>query len=152
MKITTHSPEKTKKLAQKLIQDFLEAEQNRPNALVVSLEGDLGAGKTTFSQGIAQALGISQWIKSPTFVLMREYRLSNPTSQEPNIKYLYHLDCYRLKEAKALLEIGLKEILANRQNIVLIEWGEKLKELLPDNAIKIQFKHLGKNEREIKIR
>ncbi len=156
MEFKTNNPTETRKLAKKLVQVFVQSEKNRKNALVVSLEGELGTGKTTFAQGLAKALGIENWIKSPTFILMREHNISQkPESPKTYDLYgltaLIHMDCYRLTKPDALIEVGLKDILKDPQNIILIEWGEKITKFLPQNTIKIKFKHLNHDQREIKI-
>ncbi len=181
MEFKTNNPNETRKLAKKLVQIFVQSEKNRKNALVVSLEGDLGSGKTTFTQGFAKAIGVESWIKSPTFILMREHVIKNKKSnvrtvsrstrqnldsslrsefknQNDDLKikssepsHFYHVDCYRLKKPEVLIDIGLKDILKDSKNIVLIEWGEKLKKLLPQNAIRISFKYLDHDQRKIKI-
>ncbi|TRZ81442.1 tRNA (adenosine(37)-N6)-threonylcarbamoyltransferase complex ATPase subunit type 1 TsaE [bacterium] len=151
MKFKTNNPVETRELAKKLVQIFVQSEKNRKNALVVSLEGELGTGKTTFTQGLAKALGVESWIKSPTFILMREHIIQNKKLKNNNLSRLYHVDCYRLTKPEALIEIGLKDILKDPQNIVLIEWGEKIAKFLPQNTIRIKFKHLSHDQREIKI-
>src|SRR3989338_1835026 len=87
---------------------------------VIALSGELGAGKTTFVQGFAKGLGIKEKIISPTFVLIRQHLIPN------NTKTLYHIDLYRLENKADLKQIGLEEILLDPDNIVLIEWAEKL--------------------------
>ena len=108
-------------------------------ARVLGLTGDLGAGKTTFLQGFAKGLGIKEKILSPTFIIIR--RLRN----------FYHIDCYRIKKPKEILNLGFKEIMSDPKNIVAIEWAERIRPLLPKSAILVQFKPVGKNKREIKI-
>lgn len=149
MEFKTYNFEETIKLGKKLALDFLESEQHRKSALVIVLEGDLGAGKTTITQGFAQALGVESWIKSPTFVLMREHKINRENTKLNSLTTLIHIDCYRVDNPDALTEIGLKDILADPQNIVFIEWGEKIAKLLPKNTIRIKIKHLKENERKI---
>ena len=152
MKFITKNPKETRDLAKKLIHDFLEAEKNRKQALIISLEGDLGAGKTTFTQGLAKELGVHDWIKSPTNIIMREHKLSSKFKvQSSNLESFYHIDCYRLQEPEHMLEMGFKDIISDPENIVLIEWGEKLTKLLPRNIIRIKFKHLKEEKREITV-
>lgn len=163
MEFKTNNFEETIKLGKKLALDFLESEQHRKSALVIVLEGDLGAGKTTITQGFAQTLGVESWIKSPTFVLMREHKLSSKyevrstehkekNSKLSSLTTLIHIDCYRVDNPDALIEIGLKDILADPKNIVFIEWGEKIVKFLPKNTIRIKIKHLEKDERLIEIK
>lgn len=110
---------------------------------ILGLEGKLGAGKTVFAQGAAQGLGIQKTIKSPTFVLMRKYALASHG-------WFYHIDCYRLEKPQELLDLGFKKIIKGN-NIVLIEWAGKVKEVLPEKTIWVKFKVKGKNERRIAI-
>ncbi|MEK7507051.1 MAG: tRNA (adenosine(37)-N6)-threonylcarbamoyltransferase complex ATPase subunit type 1 TsaE [Patescibacteria group bacterium] len=115
-------------------------------ATVVALEGELGAGKTTFAKAFAKALGVKQKLTSPTFVLMRAYHLSPKTYNQ-----LVHIDCYRLKNYKDLLPLGIKKIIAEPGNIVLIEWAERVKPILPKKCIWVHMDHISQNERTIKI-
>lgn len=103
--------------------------------MILALTGELGAGKTTFVQGFLSGLGVRRRAVSPTFILMR--RFGN----------VYHLDAYRLKEPRELEKIGFKEITADPQNVVLVEWADKVRCLIPRNATWIKFKH-GKQESE----
>lgn len=109
---------------------------------IVRLEGDLGAGKTHFVKGVASHFGISQeLVSSPTFTIIHEYEGELP---------IFHFDCYRLKHEQEAIEIGIEEYLYS-DGISLIEWPEKIEELLPSNTIKVQLKHLSENKREIVI-
>lgn len=142
----TFSSQETKKLAGLLAKKFLTG-QKRKNALVLALSGDLGSGKTTFTQGFLKSLGIKKKITSSTFVLVKNYKL-----KVESFKTVYHIDCYRIKKTKELTDLGLKVILKNSRNIVLIEWPEKIQRLLPKNSVWLKFKHGEKeNIREIKI-
>lgn len=117
---------------------------------VLALTGDLGAGKTTLIKGIAQGLGIKKIITSPTFVLMKIYSINKA---QRTIHKLVHLDCYRLKSAQDILNIGAQEYFGRPDTVVVIEWAEKIKPILPKNAIKLKL-GLGKksNERKIQIK
>ncbi len=115
--------------------------------LVIALEGDLGAGKTTFTQAFAKALGVAKQLKSPTFVLMKHYALHDV----PGYSTLYHLDCYRLQNPKDLEPLGVEHILKQPGNIVLIEWAERVKDVLPPEHIRIQIEHSTEQERNIHI-
>lgn len=103
---------------------------------IFALTGNLGSGKTTFAQGVAKALGIRRRITSPTFIIMNHHKI--PRSQLLNF---YHIDTYRLHSGKELKELGLPKILKDKNNIVVIEWAEKVKRLLPKNATRIHFSH-----------
>lgn len=112
---------------------------------VIALTGELGAGKTTFVQGFAQGLGIKDKIISPTFVLIRQHKIPH------GIKTLYHIDLYRLEDSKDLKNLGIEEILSNSDNIVLIEWAEKIKTILPKNTTYITLNRIDERFREIKV-
>jgi len=126
----------TKKLA-KNIADKIRRIKNNKNAVIIALQGDLGAGKTTFVQFFAKAVGIKNKLTSPTFVLMKKY------------KNLYHIDCYRIRDAKDISALDFKEIISIPQNIVLIEWAEKIKKILPKNTIWLKFKIINEKQRKI---
>ena len=113
-------------------------------AAVIALYGDLGSGKTAFVQAVARILGISEPITSPTFVIQKRYPI-----EYGGFKDLYHLDCYRLKESGDLEALGFCEIMRDSENIIFIEWAERVEELLPKNATKIQFKFIDDRTREI---
>lgn len=138
MVINSNSAEDTKEFAASVAARFTT------RGGVVALIGDLGSGKTTFTQGFAQALGIHEKITSPTFTLIRQHQL--PHSD----RTLYHLDLYRL-EAVNPTELGLLDLFTQTEDIVLIEWAEKLADQLPKEALVIKFKHLSKDRREIEL-
>jgi tRNA threonylcarbamoyladenosine biosynthesis protein TsaE len=94
---------------------------------------------TTFIKAFAKGLGIKKRLTSPTFVLMKNYR------------NFYHIDCYRIKSYKDILGLDFQEIISNPKNIILIEWAEKVKKILPKDVIWIKFKIISEKEREIKI-
>ncbi|MCR4261211.1 MAG: tRNA (adenosine(37)-N6)-threonylcarbamoyltransferase complex ATPase subunit type 1 TsaE [Candidatus Colwellbacteria bacterium] len=118
---------------------------NKEKPVILALSGDLGAGKTTFTQSFAKALGVKKRILSPTFLIMKRF----PIAQN-NFKNLYHIDAYRVRAAD-LEKLGIQEIFKG-QNIVLIEWADRVKEILPKSAIWIKFEHgRQENERQITI-
>ena len=112
---------------------------------VFGLSGDLGAGKTTLVKGIALGLGVKKPITSPTFVLMKVYRVTNRP-----IKKLVHIDCYRLKGSGELTAIGAPEYFGQKDTVVLIEWPEKIKNILPKKILNVKLK-LGKKNNQRKI-
>lgn len=120
--------------------------KNSKQALVVGLSGDLGSGKTTFVQGVAKVLEIKNHITSPTFVIQKRYKIS---SQEFDFKNLIHIDAYRLESGEELLSLGWEELKNNSENIIFIEWPEKVSEVLPENIKMIYFKFIDENVREI---
>ena len=142
----TKNPFQTKKLGEILAKEILKTKLKN-NAFVLGLEGDLGGGKTTFLQGFAKGLGVKQKITSPTFIIMRRFRIQNS-----KYKNLYHFDCYRIKESKDILSLGFKDIISDPQNIVAIEWAERIKEILPKDRISLKFGFVNKKNRKIIIK
>lgn len=113
-------------------------EPKRDLATVVTLSGVLGAGKTTFTQGVARALGVEEVVTSPTFVLEKIYKLENR-----KFSHLVHIDAYRLSGVHELEVLGWKELLADRGNLVLLEWPEMVEGAIPKDAIRITFEIQG---------
>lgn len=113
---------------------------------IIGLVGDLGGGKTTFIQGMASGLGISQQITSPTFVLLKKYKFSILNSQ---LSTLYHIDLYRIKTPNDVYSFGFDEVLEDEKGVIIIEWAEKVMELLPEEKLIIEFDFLGENERKL---
>lgn len=116
------------------------------HALVLALQGELGAGKTTFAQGFAKDLGIRERVMSPTFVISRRSAIPKGS----RFKSFFHIDCYRLRKPADLLSVGWKDIVKDSSNIVLLEWPERVRRLLPKDAIVLRFSYAkGKNARLI---
>ena len=137
-----HSPEETHRLGTALGQHLLAG-------AVVALSGDLGAGKTTFTQGIAAGLGIHVRVTSPTFTLVNEYDIFS--SRDRSLERLIHIDSYRLGDASAAAvseaaTFGLEEILDDPNAVVVIEWGERLRSILPDDHLWITLTATGSDE------
>jgi len=145
-KIITKSERETENLGKKIARKILKKGPKK-TAMVLALKGDLGGGKTTFLKGFAQGLGIKEKILSPTFIILRKFQIPNSKFQR-----FYHFDCYRIEKPKEILNLGFKEIVENSKNIVAIEWAERVKRILPKNVLHINFKFLGKKEREILIK
>jgi tRNA threonylcarbamoyladenosine biosynthesis protein TsaE len=114
-------------------------------ATVVTLSGELGAGKTTFAQKLARELGVEEHVTSPTFVLEKIYRLNGRQFER-----LVHIDAYRLESSRELEVLGFKELLDDPKNLILLEWPERVPELVPKDAISIRFDITGE-ERTISI-
>ncbi|MBI4224849.1 MAG: tRNA (adenosine(37)-N6)-threonylcarbamoyltransferase complex ATPase subunit type 1 TsaE [Candidatus Sungbacteria bacterium] len=147
--ITTKHWKETQKVAALLASEVRGVETT--HALVIALNGELGAGKTTFTQGFCRAFGVRENVTSPTFVLMKTYQL-RPVQNNRHFRHLVHIDCYRIEDAVELLHLGLDDILADPDAIVLIEWANRIKNILPDDAIVLELGHGEKpNERTIEI-
>jgi tRNA threonylcarbamoyladenosine biosynthesis protein TsaE len=149
MEILTKSAKETKALGKKVVLDLTK--KNRP--LILALTGNLGSGKTTFVQGMAEGLGIKQRIISPTFILLRKYELKPTADSRRLIADFYHIDLYRLEEdiERELVNLGVEEIWSDPKNIIAIEWAEKAKSPIPKEAVWIKFETVDKNKRRIRI-
>lgn len=135
LNITSHNESETVALAKKLVPLF------RPGDLVV-LKGELGAGKTVFVRGLAEALGLNrEAVNSPSFTIVNEY---------PGERPLYHLDLYRIDDPTELEEIGWDEYL-QRPGLVVVEWGDKAGHHLPSQYYVISFRIIDENTREINV-
>ncbi len=156
---TTKKAEQTKKLAAKLAKEILKSEPHQKHARVIGLVGDLGAGKTTFTQGFAKALGIKNRMVSPTFLIFRIYPLhstlrlrshserSEESRRQKSYKNFYHMDAYRIKKTAELKTLHFDKILKNPKNIIVIEWADQIKKILPKDTIWIRFEH-GQHHQE----
>jgi len=157
----SYSSEETELFGKNLAKKFLKRETRnvkRKRALILALSGELGSGKTTFVQGFLRGLGIRKRSPSPTFIIFRRFTLSilrsRATAKDRHVsgfKNLYHVDAYRIWKPRELLTLGFKEILNNPNNVVVIEWAEKVKRLLPKDASWLLFLH-GKKVDERVIR
>jgi tRNA threonylcarbamoyladenosine biosynthesis protein TsaE len=114
------------------------------NATIIGLSGPLGAGKTTFAQGVARALGVKDVVNSPTFVIMKKYTLTDHPWDS-----LIHIDAYRLDGGEELERLGWQEIATNPKNLIIIEWIEKVKDIMPYETCQISFEVLDGKTREI---
>lgn len=135
---TTDSDQATRDLARKLAADLKGGE-------VIGLVGNLGAGKTVFSQGLAEGLGIIEPVTSPTFVVMKVY----PVSGHPSIKQFCHIDAYRLRGAADLAAIGAEDYIGAPDTLTAIEWADKIREMLPPKTITINFERKIINNNQV---
>lgn len=120
-------------------------DQNNAEATVLGLSGELGAGKTTFVQSLAQVLGVRESVTSPTFVIARFYSLQN----HPRFSQIVHIDAYRIEEEKELVPIGWEKIIADPKNLVVVEWPEKIAGHIPKNALQCKFEVVDETTRRI---
>lgn len=149
MKIISKSVSDTEKIAEDFVKKISSEQNNK--ALVVGLYGDLGSGKTTFTQQIAKIFNIKEDITSPTYVIMKSYKINQNSTFNITHSNLIHIDAYRLNSPKELLVLGWEKTISDPKNIIFIEWPEIVKEILPENHLKINFKFVSENEREIEI-
>ena len=134
-RITSRSEKDTEKFA-------FDLAQRLPLGSMLTLQGDLGAGKTVFARGFARGVGITEPVSSPTYTIVQEYSL-------PEQGRLYHLDLYRISSAESALAFGVDEFFDDSNAFKLVEWAERAENLIPENAIRVSIRHLGENEREI---
>ena len=142
----TYSSKETKVLGAIFAERIIKFGSDK-TAKTICLKGDLGAGKTTFAQGFLKALGARGRVTSPTFVLMKRFPLSNIVSKKAGLTRAYHIDAYRFRAAHESDALGLKKIFKDPRAIVIVEWPERLKSILPRTKTDIRFKH-GKREQE----
>ena len=134
--LITRSPKETKQLGRKFGRLLKRGD-------IVALIGELGSGKTCLSQGVMEGLGVMDKYKgiSPSFVLINEYQGRMP---------VYHFDIYRLNNVKEVIELGYEEYFYG-EGVTIIEWADKIEELLPEDSVRIYLKIVGEKEREITI-
>lgn len=108
---------------------------------VIALTGDLGAGKTTLTKGIAHGLGVESEVASPTFTIIHEHRGKTP---------LYHIDLYRLESEDLLADLGLEEYLYG-QGVTVVEWAERMEGFLPASALRVHLSLANETERDIQL-
>ena len=140
MKYLSKSIEETRQIAK----DFLETIYPIGKSYVVALQGDLGSGKTTFTQEVGKILGVEENIHSPTFVIEKIYAINFK-----DFTRLIHIDAYRLEKESELIHIGWEEIIKEKENLILIEWPDRVPNIIPSDARKIYFKFIDESTREI---
>ena len=113
-------------------------------ATLLALSGDLGAGKTTLSQALARMLGVTEHVISPTFLIQKKYALEGQ-----KWKSLIHIDAYRLDHSRELLTLGWEETLRDPDNLILLEWPEKVVDILPESAYRVSLEHSENGTRTI---
>jgi tRNA threonylcarbamoyladenosine biosynthesis protein TsaE len=133
-----------KKIASSLLNEISHLEVNE--ASLICLSGDLGSGKTTLTQEIARQLGVKEKVISPTFVIMKKYSLKNK-----KFKHLYHIDAYRLNNCEELLKIDWINIKQNKDNLIIIEWPERVRECITGENVWVNLAHKSQDKRSIKI-
>ncbi|MEK7572240.1 MAG: tRNA (adenosine(37)-N6)-threonylcarbamoyltransferase complex ATPase subunit type 1 TsaE [Patescibacteria group bacterium] len=143
----------------------------KTKATIVGLYGDLGTGKTNFTQAVAKYFGIKRKVNSPTFVIIKKYELPKKDGHESFLvdktkpvptgenfyersafKYLFHIDAYRLKNEKELIHLGWEEIISNPKHLIFIEWPANIIKAMPKKHHKIFISHTPKGHRSFKIK
>ncbi len=130
--IITKNSKETKKLGAMLTRELRGGK-------IICLEGELGSGKTTFTQGLLKGLKVKGPYTSPTFVIMKKYKNN-----------IYHFDAYRVKD-KDILNLGWEEIISNPENIIIIEWADRIKKIIPKGCLWIKFEWVGEHKRKMTL-
>lgn len=144
--VTTESEGETKKIAEEFVKDL---KPGKNGAVVIALRGELGAGKTSFVQGLARGLGIGRRVTSPTFVISKGYAVR---SMRTPFRSLFHLDFYRLSDEEDLAYVDFEEMITKPTALVAIEWAERILKAIPPSAIWITFERIKEKERKIIIK
>ena len=131
--IVSHSTDDLSSIAKQIVKD---GQSNK----LIAFVGELGAGKTTLIGNICHYLGVNEYLGSPTFSLVNEYELKNKSG-------IYHFDCFRIQSDEEMLDIGWDEYL-QQEKWILIEWPEKIKNILPDHFLLVNIK-VDRNKRRI---
>jgi tRNA threonylcarbamoyladenosine biosynthesis protein TsaE len=121
-------------------------ESSADRAALVTLSGDLGAGKTTLTQEMAKALGIQDTVTSPTFVIMKKYQTTDAV-----FKNVIHIDAYRLNSSAELLNLGFDDLMSNNENLIIIEWPERVPECVGGATCRVTLSHIDEETRSIEI-
>jgi tRNA threonylcarbamoyladenosine biosynthesis protein TsaE len=137
MEMFTQSPQQTQALGEKI---GLDLKKGKIKQRVLCFYGDLGAGKTTFIQGLAKGWGIKRRITSPTFVFIKKY-----------FPGFNHVDLYRIEKEEEVKGLGLEEMFVDSQEVTIIEWAEKIKNILPKERIDFYFDYISDKKRKITI-
>ncbi|MFH0846263.1 MAG: tRNA (adenosine(37)-N6)-threonylcarbamoyltransferase complex ATPase subunit type 1 TsaE [Patescibacteria group bacterium] len=123
-----------------------DLKKNKKKVNILALEGDLGVGKTTLTQQIAQYFEVQDHITSPTFVILKKYKINKKDSI---FKNLIHIDAYRLNSGEDLKNLGWEDLIKDFKNLIIIEWPERIFEILPNNVLKIQLEFVDENTRKV---
>jgi len=142
MEIVTSSQEETIELASEIATKLKGGE-------ILALTGELGAGKTVFSKGLAKALGVEANVISPTFNLVKSYKIEKKDS---NIKQFLHADLYRLNSREEAIDIGFLDDFSKEDTICLIEWADKFKNIFPEQTVWVEIEHIENDKRKITIK
>jgi tRNA threonylcarbamoyladenosine biosynthesis protein TsaE len=139
----TKSLKETQELAQKWLASLLPKDNG---ATIVGLYGNLGSGKTAFSQCVAKSLGVKDAVTSPTFVIEKIYE-----TDHKNFGRLIHIDAYRLESGRELQVLKFEDEASNKNNLILIEWPENVKEILPEDHTKIYCEFVDEKTRKFTL-
>ena len=142
MEFISKSAEDTRRFAKDFVAGLSPKSGER--ATVVGLYGNLGSGKTTFVQFVAEILGAKEYVTSPTFLIWKRFKI-----KDLRFKNLIHADCYRLKNSDELRRLGFEELLREPKSLILIEWAEHVADILPLDHLKLSFEFIDDKTRKI---
>lgn len=134
--LTSRSVVETRRIAGRLLRRL-----GKRHPLVLALSGELGSGKTMFIQGLARALGVREKVQSPTFVLAKWYQLPKRAQSRYGFRHFIHVDAYRLESIAEARRLGLGAIFGDRDAVVVIEWADRIRKLIPRSAMQVRLKH-----------
>ncbi len=144
---TTTSVAETKEFAAQVLKAIGGfSSLNDQKAVVVALSGNLGAGKTIFTQSVAEIVGVKDTVTSPTFVILKRYQITNADFTS-RFSDLVHIDAYRLDSGKEMETLGFSFMLNDAHNLILIEWPEKIVDILPKYFFKLTIEHVNETTR-----
>jgi tRNA threonylcarbamoyladenosine biosynthesis protein TsaE len=135
------SPEDTKRIGEQFAQRIKEMSFG---PVVLCLSGDLGSGKTTFTQGFAKGLGLEGRLLSPTFIILRSY-------ETPRVHNFYHIDLYRITNEQDMDILGIQEIFTDPAAVIVIEWPEKIAKIVPEKRWELTFTSEGDDKRAVTV-
>jgi len=148
MKYLIKNERDLEKLAEEIL--ILATEKRYHHATVLALQGELGAGKTTFTKSLARILGITESVTSPTFVIQKIFAITEAFSK--NIfAQLIHIDSYRLDLSAELAHLGWHDLLNQKENLIVVEWPERITDILPAQHILLKFAHVDETTREVEV-
>lgn len=139
------SPGELVSVVTSLISTLREVVQSKNQAAVITLQGDLGAGKTTFVQTLGRSLGVTETITSPTFVVMKSYELP----KDPHWDTLVHIDAYRFEHGSEALALRLPELCTQPRTLICIEWPQRLDEYAPAATLALHFTYVDPTTRSL---
>lgn len=147
--VTTHSKKETERLAALVVETLKDSQGLRAHhPFIVCLVGDLGTGKTVFTKAFARACGVRKPVPSPTFTIVRRYALPHAIHHYTT---LYHIDAYRIQRIADTAAIGIRDIVKDPRAIIVIEWANIIKKIVPYPSVWLHIKHGKENVRRICI-
>jgi len=156
MKYLIKNERDLEKLAELVLELTIKNEYN--HATVLALQGELGSGKTTFTKNLAKILGITNSITSPTFVIQKTFSINSANFENGDKTFskniftqLIHIDSYRLDLSAELSHLGWHDLLNQKENLIVVEWPERITDILPARYVLLKFSHVDETTREVEV-